>query len=237
MYTELLNLANGEIERVKQYLKDNENALFTMHDLKLHDVSYYLFDDFGTDFPLTSANYNSDDIFNFYCQCTFDIFNECVKSDCEQDFETLAHYIGRTSKFYLNDFSDRDNAIFDLFNDFSDRYLWGKIDIDDDEKIIVVGESDATADFITFINDFYSYVGGRCYPFIKCYETIEAFKENQVDSFKEFISCNYETTLREKADAERAKEKADNETIRALIEKYKIPENDAITMKNTIYAL
>lgn len=244
---DLLAQAQKEIDRTKQYLQKHDDALFTMHDLKLHDVSYYLYDDFEKDFPLLYAdrNGNTDDLFNFYCQCTFDNFDACLKEDCNADFETLAHYIGRTSKFYLNDFDSYgnkpENAIDYLFYEKADLWRTG-IDLQDDEQLYIMGVDideygDAIRDDLTeIINNFYNMTVEHCAPFIRCYEILKAFKENQVADFKDFCSY-YETDLQEQREKEIAQEKADNETLLAIIKKYGMTSGDVCTIKNTIYSL
>lgn len=217
-----------------------------MYDLKLHDVSYYLYDDFKNDFPLyADENRDTDDLFNFYCLCAFDYFNDCVKAKCNADFKTLAHYVGRTSKFYLNDFDSYgntpENAIDYLFYEKADLWRMG-IDLQDNEQIYIMGVDideygDAIRDDLTeIINNFYNMTVEHCAPFIRCYEILKEFKENQVSDFKEFCE-QYETELQEQREKEIAQAKADNETITALINKYGITPDDITTIKKTMYAL
>ena len=242
---DLLLQAQKEIDRAKQYLTDNENALFTMHDLKLHDVSYYCYTDFVKDFPLLAQESGEYNEFHAYCDVTFDTFQEDIKAECNADFETLAHYIGHTSKFYLNDFdsygNDPGNAIEYLFYELADLWRTG-IDLQDNQQLYIMGVDideygDAIRDDLTeIINNFYNMTVEHCAPFIRCYEILKAFKDNQVSDFKEF--CSYhETELQEQREKEIAQEKADNETIRALIDKYSITPDDVKTIKTTIYAL
>lgn len=244
---DLLAQAQKEIDRTKQYLQEHVDALFSMHDLKLHDVSCYLYDDFENDFPLLYADNNgdTDDLFNFYCQLTFNVFDDCLKEDCNADFETLAHYAGRTSKFYLNDFDSYgnkpENAIDYLFYEKADLWRTG-IDLQDDEQLYIMGVDideygDAIRDDLTeIINNFYNMTVEHCAPFIRCYEILKAFKDNQVSDFKEFCE-QYETKLQEQREKEIAQEKADSETITAIIKKYDITPDDVTTIKKTMYAL
>lgn len=246
--------AQKEIDRAKQYLKENETALFEYHDLKLHDVASYLWRDFEKDFPLLAENSNADNEFNFYCETTFDTFQEVIKAECNADFRELVQYLGRTSKFYINDFSENyldaeksiSGAIYDLFNNFD---LWrGAVDLNDDANEIYISDSyttddnlheyaDEIADDLNHITqDFYNYVVEHCAPFIRCYEILKAFKDNQVSDFKEFCE-QYETELQEQREKEIAQEKADNETITAIIKKYDITPDDVNTIINTIYSL
>lgn len=161
-------------------------------------------------------------------------------------------YLGRTSKFYINDFSNNylnveksiSGAIYDLFNNFD---LWQNgVDINDDSNELYLSEyhlsdlqeyATSIADDLNHITqDFYNYVVEHCAPFIRCYEILKAFKDNQVSDFKEFCSYN-ETDLQEQRNAEIAQEKADNETITAIIKKYDITPDDVNTIINTIYSL
>lgn len=252
--SELQAQAQKEIDRAKQYLKENETALFEYHDLKLHDANYYCYTDFEKDFPLLAENSNAYDEFYAYCEITFDTFQEDIKSECDADFRELVQYLGRTSKFYINDFSNNylnveksiSGAIYDLFDSFD---LWHNcVELNDDANEIYISDyyttddnlheyADEIADDLNHITqDFYNYVVEHCAPFIKCYEILKAFKDNQVDGFKEFCSYN-ETDLQEQRNAEIAQEKADNETITAIIKKYDITPDDVNTIINTIYSL
>lgn len=249
---DLLKQAQKEIDRTKQYLKEHANALFTMHDLKLHDVSYYCYTDFENDFPLLAENSNADNEFNFYCETTFDTFQEVIKAECNADFRELVQYLGRTSKFYINDFSenyhDPEKSIISAINDLFDNFdLWQNgVDINGDANELYLSNyhlndlqeyATSIADDLNHITqDFYNYVVEHCAPFIRCYEILKAFKDNQVSDFKEFCE-QYETDLQEQRNAEIAQEKADNETITAIIKKYDITPDDVNTLKNTIYAL
>lgn len=245
MYDDLLKQAQKEIDRAKQYLKEHDDALFTMHDLKLHDVSHYCYTDFEKDFPLLSENSNADNEFTAYYETTFDIFKEDIAQECNADFETLAHYIGRTSKFYLNDFDSYgitpEKAIDYLFYEKADLWRVG-IDLQDDEQLYIMGVDiveygNAIRDDLTeIINNFYNMTVEHCAPFIRCYEILKAFKDNQVSDFKEFCE-QYETELQEQREKEIAQEKADNETLLAIIKKYGMTSGDVCTIKNTIYSL
>lgn len=245
MYDDLLLQAQKEIDRAKQYLQEHADALFTMHDLKLHDVSYYCYTDFEKDFPLLSENSNAYNEFYAYCDVTFDTFKEDIAQECNADFETLAHYIGRTSKFYLNDFDSYgnkpENAIDCLFYEKADLWRTG-IDLQDDEQLYIMGVDvdeygDAIRDDLTeIINNFYNMTVEHCAPFIRCYEILKAFKDNQVSDFKEFCE-QYETELQEQRETEIAQEKADYETLLTIIKKYGMTSGDVCTIKNTIYSL
>lgn len=241
----LLAQAQKEIDRAKQYLKENKTALFEYHDLKLYDVASYLWRDFEKDFPLLAENSNADNEFNFYCETTFDAFQEAIKAECNAEFKTLAHYIGRTSKFYLNDFdsygNDPGHAIDYLFYEKADLWRTG-IDLQDDEQLYIMGVDideygDAIRDDLNeIIKNFYNLTVEHCAPFIRCYEILKAIKDNQVSDFKEFCE-QYETELQEQRNAEIAQEKADNETLLTIIKKYGITSGDVCTIKNTIYSL
>lgn len=242
---DLLKQAQKEIDRAKQYLQEHDDALFTMHDLKLHDVSYYLYSNFRNDFPLLSADNSGDDLFSFYCETTFETFKEYLKEDCNADYYKLAHYIGRTSKFYLNDFTEYgntpENAIDFLFYEKAD--LWRTcIDLSDNGQLYIMGVDideygDAIRDDLNeIINGFYTMTVEHCAPFIRCHEILKAFKDNQVADFEEFCSY-YESDLQEQREKEIAQEKADNETIMAIIKKYDITLDDVNTIINTIYSI
>ena len=250
--TKMLETAQKEINRAKQYLKENETALFEYHDLKLHDVSYYCYTDFSTDFPLLAENSNATREFDAYCEMTFEQFQEDIKAECNAEFRELVQYLGRTSKFYINDFSENylkmDKSIISAINDLFDNFdLWQNgVDINGESNELYLSEyhlndlqeyATSIADDLNHITkDFYNYVVEHCAPFIRCYEILNGYKENQVLDFKDFCDY-YELDLQEQREKEIAQEKTDNETITALINKYGITPDDVKTFKTTLYAL
>ena len=128
-----------------------------------------------------------------------------------------------------------------MFYEKADLWRTG-VDLQDDEQLYIMGVDineygDAIrGDLTEIINNFYNMTVKHCAPFIRCYEILKAYKDDQVSSFKEFCEQN-EIELQEQREKEIAQEKADNETITAIIKKYGITPDDVNTIINTIYSL
>lgn len=210
MYKELLAKANEELKKVTDYIKEHED-MFDMHDLKLHDVSYYCYADMEKDFPLCYAEEDYR-YFETFCDCEYDNFIEwCNEHDI--DLEKMIDRIGRTSKFYLHKWhhSDIDVMLYTIIEDLKGwsacQYYtieYGQIiatDIDEYEE--------DTMYYLSYIaEELYTDFLNSIADMIEVYEYIKGFKENQVEYFKDFLygyeeQLSYEEDMKIKAEKER----------------------------------
>lgn len=178
--------ANNEIKKVCDYIKEHEK-MFDMMDLKLHDVSFYQWE-----------NELDNELFYDFCDCSY---NWMLEYFTENNITFNPSYIGRTSKFYLDKritFScrfpyepDYQSIIYDLLDDMG--YCDCIPDITTDCKIDIndpyINDCEANIDYIE--NDLYNDFIKSCEDVKKVYEYIKDFKDNQVEYFKDFIECNY----------------------------------------------
>ena len=138
---ELLVKANEEVKKVVEYLKENED-MFDMMDLKLHDASFY---DYEKEFPLCyeSDENNTDGETNFYffCEDNYNMFVEDLKENFNIDFEKIRKQVGRTSKFYLADWIETTHCRLNIENTIDTLlYNYGIsdcIEFNNDNEIIV----------------------------------------------------------------------------------------------------
>lgn len=197
--------ANKQLKKVMRFLQENEKV-FSMMDLKLHDVSYYCFTDFTKDFPTLykeSQEMYYDDIFSSFCNYEYDCMIEYFG---ENDIAYNPEYIGRTSKFYLSKYVsiscrcpysiDFQQSIYDLLYEngytcdcMPDITENGLIDITDK----YINDCYTNIDYIAS-GDFFKDVKKQLSDCIKAYEYIADFKNNQVEYFKDF--CNNEMQCR-----------------------------------------
>ena len=232
---ETIKQAKSELKKIFDYIKENNDALTSYTDLKLHDASFYCYRDMQNDFPLCYATYShNDDFYDYFyrfCESSFDQFTEDL-NEKRIDFEKTIDRISHTSKFYcyaghddaetmINDFLCDDYS-FDIENgrfSFSQYYGMGEI-INDLEYFVK-----------NALNDFKEKTADA----IEIYNYIKDFKENQIEYFKEFLEF-YESELQEEKDAETAQINADAETARNIADAYKIPAETMQTLKSVIYA-
>ena len=233
---EKVNQANQEIQKVVDFLKENYEAFDNM-DLKLHDVSYYCYSKFSTDFPLLT---DETDWFYMFCDDQYRLFKEDLQLSKGIDLDDMRCQLGRTSSFYLHDRNiidininrlDYKNTIYNFidknYNDviYTDDYLLnaGFIDeektFDDDE----ISDIEDTLDYI--ISDLYKDVFAYCEDIITVYTALTDFKDNQVEIFKEYMQYYQEEKEEEIRLEKEEQEKALIEVIK-VIKKYNIKADD-----------
>ena len=93
--------ANRELLKVKQYIdQDVIPALSVKRNLKLYDVSFEAADIIEK-YPLVKENYDSNDLFQWFCDEQYDFFKDGMLEK-GINIEKLLYYIGQTSSFYIN---------------------------------------------------------------------------------------------------------------------------------------
>lgn len=227
MYKELLAKANDELKKVTEYIEEHRD-MFDMHDLKLHDVSYYIYRDMEKDFPLCYAEEDYG-YFETFCENEYDLFIEwCNEHDI--DFEKMIDRVGRTSKFYLHKWhnSDIDIMLYTIIEDLKDwcacQYYtieYGQIIATDIEEY----EED-TMYYLSYIaEELYIDFLNAIADMIEVYEYIKCFKENQVECFKNFM-YGYEEQLSYEEDMKIKAEKERISILNLIQRKYDISDTD-----------
>lgn len=212
---EKIKLANEQITKVKDYVVKNSDALDYMN-LKLHDAQSYKWSkDAEEKFPLLFNTDELDDLFDAFCEDSYDIFIEDLMECHGIDFKSMKNQLGRTSSFYLHDRDlfyrgtncnrgDFDNYIGQIMNEFY-GYNIGIEDFMNDNETInsdklmnnkEVDKSIIDEELDYIINDMYNDIEKYLNDIITVYEIIKNFKANQVEYFKEFLEY-YEEELQE----------------------------------------
>lgn len=232
-YELLLKDANKGLSKVVEYIKQNKE-MFDYMDLKLHDVSYYYYTEMEKDFPLT---YESDkDIFYTFCEDSYDTMVEMLNEAHFIDFDKMRHQVGRTSKFYLHNWYDKD-IDFMLYNILSDISVWwytdyiniynGVVSADENE------EKEAIEPLEYLATDFYKDFMDAIEDIKIVYNYIKDFKDNQVGYFKDYVQDNEEYLQYEKEQIEKENNKNKNIAL-DIKSKYNITDEDFNTLSKTI---
>lgn len=219
-----INDAKKGIQRVIDYLKENENVWNTSRTLKLYDA-FFKSDELMNQYPLVAEKYNASDLFYWFCEDSLEEFTEWMK---ECDISDCREYIGRTSSFYLTDLHDDNmNGVIETLIDYNYGWLCGlELSVSDSEINIEITEEEeeAPANLDYLANDFLDDVKRYLADAVKIAEYIDGFMQNQVGYFKEFIEFRNEI-LKEEAEEE-AKKEADflgkySELISAMTNTFK----------------
>ena len=200
-----LNLAkrllNKELDKCTALLKENEDKWNEPLDLKLHDICIY---DDSCDFDYGGAHVHFteealQEYFELFCNTEYNFFIDWCESE-GIDFDELRQSIGRTSKFYLgsmhNNYEDKYTValakVCDAFN-MSPFEV-----IDSDGKIVVTNYMEKENDVDCVITEalslaecVYDDLKNTMDDIIKVYDYIKDFKDNQVESFKNFVEENW----------------------------------------------
>lgn len=221
-------LANEQLRKCMDWLEANKDA-FQYMDLKLHDASYYAYDQAAEDFPLLAEEYNMDDLFYWFCEDEYDMFVEDLENNQGIDFKKMRNPLGRTSSFYLHD-----GSIIEFTGRYRDDYPWeyvlynfiNKYGYNDtvpditpegtiDENDPYLADCEANIDYIE--NDMYNDMLSVFGPVVEVYDYIKDFKDNQVDIFKEYLTYKQEDLEWEQEEAEkRAAERAEEDLINTV---------------------
>jgi hypothetical protein len=243
---ELIKKANNECKRIKNHIVDNR-GMFDSMTLKLYTACEYGCKGMEEDFPLCYADNQTrkgDWYFYMFCEWSYDQFLEwCISEGI--DFSRMAHYIGRSSQFYLylNELVHRRRGRIDWsltmcnISDLGDLCLvefdeHGLIDLVKSSKSI--GEYDIEEEWEQEFKLELEYIISKMYDdFLneikdvdKVYGYIKDFKDNQVKYFKAYLSKN-EAALQD----EKNRENAEAAKRAEIIEK--MPEGIRSAMKRS----
>lgn len=242
MYNYLENIkklypqAQEKIKEIIKFYEDNKDGLLSSNNLKVYDVSYYVYSEMEKDFPLTfEANKNSFDgngIFDYFCQTEYDFFEN------ENNLNVL-QYIRNTSTFYFVpeklikrngsyaycDYKNKNiflQTIFDfiIYEECNSNILG----LTDKHNIIFEYNKDyfsleEVAEDIE--NELQTLIDFNIYELFKdclqVYNYLTEFKKNQVEIFKTY--CEDEEELqREEKEKEENKHKQKKEKLSVLKE-------------------
>lgn len=198
-----IDLANKELRKCHDYLKDNSNAWKEVYDLKLHDASLMDSDDFTFKFEGATITFDDEYInkaFCSWCEIEYDAFIEW----CDYEgiaFDKMIDRIGRTSKFYLGGLHDC--SFEEVYEMTSCSFYHSLIVLENDGTIKrdetireYNGDLDALCeDLLAIVRDMYdelTYVVDDC---IKVSQYIEGFKKSQCVNFKQFVIDNWKSLV------------------------------------------
>lgn len=229
--------AQKELDKCLNYMKQTDEIWGTMLDLKLYDVSHWLYDNQDKFEDESDAAY----AFYVFSEVSFEDFEDWLKEEFNSDFydDGLFNHIGDTSKFYLTQVEDDDDRnghghdyVEALENVLSSSYGsgWSELlpEIDDDGQI--VDNYDHLTDMMSGISDdtIYSEFGGlidgdvySCITDViedarKVYDYIKYFKDHQVEYFIDFCEANAYFTVNESVNKKRITEDTNSDTYKYI---------------------
>lgn len=242
-----INLANIELKKISDFILENQKALCSYMNLKLHDLnSYYCCSQFEKDFPLYYESQDKKEYGAFYWFCDDNLmfFNDWVNEN-KIDFREMRNDLGRTSSFYLDDnekfieLDKNDKLDFNVTIENILNYNYGTmeyINIDDlivDEKINInyvqkcindLEENELiNIELIELIeqmanNACINNLKHSCQDVLKVFEYITDFKNNSIENFKDECNCR-EGDLQLIIDEEIEENKEHNIIINSIIAK------------------
>lgn len=242
-----INAANVEIQKVLDWVKEHE-AAFDMMDLKMHNVSYYIYSGMEDDFPLTYAeekeNKSNYDQFYWWCEDMWRSFEEWLEEEGIK-WSQICNRVGRTSSFYLHDQNiiefnrrtgrpDYTNILENfLCNEWNCYTLPIKNGFIDTEMSLEDYEEYFATDVGYVQDDFYKEFTDKFEDTVKVYEYIKDCKDNQVKYFKEYVA-NREAELEYEVEQERKYEeerqellgKFTNEIVREIYDRNRLSNKD-----------
>jgi hypothetical protein len=220
-FKQLINQANLELQKVSDFLIQNEEALLAV-DLKLYDISYN--PELQNKHNLTEEGYEK--LFDEFCEYSMREYEEWR----ETSGLTNEHcYIGSTSSFFLeSDIIEVNRNIMDIpttIADFLDKtysshmqVILGKDDYYSNIENILddngLASLDKLEDFLGSLNKqwlddtieilkdhleyiaegtFYTSFTNKLQDVVEDYNYIKSFKANQVIYFDDFIAVRLET--------------------------------------------
>lgn len=190
------NDVNKGLAEVVEYLNSIEDVWNKTRTLKLYDVSYHA-GEIIDKYPLVKAEYDNCDLFNMFCNNSYNDFESWLSEDGKTD---CREYIGRTSSFYLTNIHDEriDYVLSNLIDCTTNGYY--SVDFDDSCKMVHFTDTDyyTEAELIEeYQRDMEYFADGSFLKDVKEYMSdaiwiakyIDDFMENQIDNFTEWIEC------------------------------------------------
>jgi len=204
MYQSAKRLLQKELDKCVQKMKDTEDKWNEYMDLKLHYA-------FTTDPRIEGDGYAVEfddekryELFCQFCDMEYDCFLEDLKNNFDIDFDDLRDGIGSTSSFYLGK----------MHNNYNDKYIVALAEactcfnlspLGFEQKVdgkIIIAESlskeytedleDMTTQMLYLVEDMYDELCNYLKPIETVYDIIHDFKENQIESFKEWVKEGFE---------------------------------------------
>ena len=240
---ELLVKANEEVKKVVKYLEENEE-MFGMINLKLHDVQSYIWREMEKDFPLCYKNDeacpNGYDTFYYFCDDSYDMFVEDLKETYNIDFNKIRKQVG-TSSFYITDFVENAHCRIDIKDTLTDLLCdcatFNYTNITNNFEIVPYGdyteEDEEVIDELEEIAGFYNWFIDKIEDTKIVYDRIKDFKDNQVEYYKEYLERE-EERLQSDIDEELAEENKKKDIVNQIKVKYNIEDMDMKILKDNM---
>ena len=204
---QVIDCANSKLYKAQQLLANSEHMWNKYMDLKLHDacgMTVFTKDIAGGKVTIELDGKEADSLFDIFCQDAFSTFRDMSFEDLKifLDFNDIADYIGRTSKFYLttmhNDYKNKYiTALYEIANDLlSDIELkmendMIKVDFDKTMEFYDEDYERLYLDLTYIINDIVDDVESVLEDVKTVYNYIENFKKEQCEMFTEYVFSVY----------------------------------------------
>jgi len=204
---QIIYCANGKFHKVQELLAETEHMWNKYMDLKLHDacgMTVFTKDIAGGKVTIELDGKEADSLFDIFCQDAFSTFRDMSFEDLKifLDFNDIAEYIGKTSKFYLTT----------MHNDYKNKYITALYEIADGllsdielkmENGTIKVDFDRTMEFydkdyerlcldLTYIIDgLVEHVESILADVKMVYDYIVDFKQRQKEMFTEYVFSVY----------------------------------------------
>lgn len=204
---QVIDCANSKLYKAQQLLADSEYMWNKAMNLKLYDAFFMTVfekDITGGKVKIELESEEASDLFYSFCQDAFEVFRDMSFEDLKifLDFNDIADYIGRTSKFYLtkmhNDYKDKyATALYEIAGDLlSDVELkiendMIKVDFDKTMEFYDEDYERLYLDLTYIINDIVDDVESVLADVKTIYDYIENFKKEQEEMFTEYVFSVY----------------------------------------------
>lgn len=204
---QVIECANYQIKKAQELLANSEHMWNKPMDLKLHyacGMTVFIKDIAGGKATIELDDSAVNDLFDSFCQDAYSTFQDMSFEDLKifLDFNDIADYIGRTSKFYLttmhNDYKNKYiTALYEIANDLlSDIELKmenGTIKVDFDRTMEFYDDDyeRLAFDLIYIINGLVEHIENILKDVKMCYDYIENFKKEQKEMFTEYVFSVY----------------------------------------------
>lgn len=204
---QVIDCANSKLYKAQQLLAETEHMWNKSMDLKLHDacgMTVFIKDIAGGKATIELDGKEADSLFDIFCQDAFSTFRDMSFEDLKifLDFNDIADYIGRTSKFYLTTMHNGCKnkfvvALYEIANDLlSDIELkmendMVKVDFDKTMEFYDEDYERLYLDLTYIINDIVDDVENILKDVKMVYDYIENFKKEQKEMFTEYVFSVY----------------------------------------------
>ena len=227
-YNFLQKMAHAELERVKAYIEAHGDALKAKHSLKLCEAYYYsISSQFEKDFPLCAKaeKESGTNFFNVFCDDLRMIFDEDIteyfNGDIERFYNTFKYVVVPDTEDYFHDILDNHCDYMPLFRYDHDKNSLLLKHVDGGYSGAELNGYFNALCFIVF--RLYDCVTADLERYVKAYELLNFYKNNQTRLFKEFLTDQETARRGTEAEAEKA---------RGVIEKYGLTADELSTLAN-----